>query len=323
MLTLKSRKTIGALVGLCLLGLGGASLSFCPPFVEKKVDQSIPKTIHKMNPKGAKKKSGKEQGKSPHDIKGKQAGKRSSKVDTHSLVPGRNHNYQALSYAYSAKWVNEVLSGKTVITGKKLVFLTFDDGPNNEITPKLLDKLKKEKVPATFFTVGKAISSTTKGVLKREIAEGHAVALHSFSHDYHKLYPNRQANQEMILSEVKENLSALKEQLGKKFHTSVFRYPGGHMSWHGLAATDQALNAMGIEWMDWNAANGDALPASQAPKTRQEMLAFHEKSLNFFPDTGIRVILMHDAHGKKLTLEAVDGVIAYYRQKGYRFAVFY
>ncbi|RLK62826.1 polysaccharide deacetylase [Atopobacter sp. AH10] len=248
-------------------------------------------------------------------------GEKAKKITPEALMPNRNHNYQALSYAYSAKWVNEVLQGKKHITGKKLVFLTFDDGPNNVITPKILDKLKKEKVPATFFTVGKEIGKEKRSILKREIKEGHAIALHSFTHDYHQLYPERKGNKDVIIKEVKANQDALKKQLGDHFHSSVFRYPGGHMSWKDLEESDQLLSEEGIQWIDWNAANGDALDDSQAPKTKDDMITFHKKTLNYFPDRGIRVILMHDAVGKKLTLEALDAIISYYKQEGYIFAV--
>ena len=59
--------------------------------------------------------------------------------------------------------------------------LTFDDGPDPEITPKILDVLKKENAPATFFDIG-LNAEEFPDLLKREIAEGHEVGNHTFTH---------------------------------------------------------------------------------------------------------------------------------------------
>lgn len=57
-------------------------------------------------------------------------------------------------YAYSADKIRKYITGEEPYKGEKLVFLTFDDGVNNQITPQVLDTLKKYKVHATFFLVG-------------------------------------------------------------------------------------------------------------------------------------------------------------------------
>lgn len=65
-----------------------------------------------------------------------------------------------------------------------LAFLTFDGGPNNVITPQVLDILKKNNIKATFFVVGKNINDSTAKPLKRAYNEGHQIAIHSYTHDY-------------------------------------------------------------------------------------------------------------------------------------------
>nr|WP_244310763.1 polysaccharide deacetylase family protein [Paenibacillus ottowii] len=72
------------------------------------------------------------------------------------------------------------------INGKKVVYLSFDDGPSITVTPKILDILKEENVKATFFLVGKAVeeNEVTKKITKRLIREGHAIGNHTYSHDY-------------------------------------------------------------------------------------------------------------------------------------------
>ena len=62
-----------------------------------------------------------------------------------------------------------------------LVALTFDDGPDPTWTPRILDILKREGVPATFFVVGEN-ALTERGLLQRELAEGHEVGSHTYSH---------------------------------------------------------------------------------------------------------------------------------------------
>ena len=59
------------------------------------------------------------------------------------------------------------------------VFLTFDDGPNPEATPALLDVLARERATATFFLIDRHVNDTTASIVRRMFAEGHAVALHS------------------------------------------------------------------------------------------------------------------------------------------------
>ena len=68
------------------------------------------------------------------------------------LMPGENHLVQANSYAYNTAEIRAYIRGEKKYTGKdKLVFLTFDDGPNTSITPQVLATLKKNNVHGTFF----------------------------------------------------------------------------------------------------------------------------------------------------------------------------
>jgi len=60
-----------------------------------------------------------------------------------------------------------------------MVYLTYDDGPNPEATPQLLDALQREGVPATFFLIDAHLTDETAPIVRRMFAEGHAVALHS------------------------------------------------------------------------------------------------------------------------------------------------
>lgn len=85
-------------------------------------------------------------------------------------------NRQAIevaNYAVAPNELQEQLDG--LLQGKeKVAYLTFDDGPNPSITPKVLDILKKENVPATFFVIGKHVE-TYPELVKRAYEEGHYI----------------------------------------------------------------------------------------------------------------------------------------------------
>jgi peptidoglycan/xylan/chitin deacetylase (PgdA/CDA1 family) len=59
------------------------------------------------------------------------------------------------------------------------IYLTFDDGPNREWTPALLDALRDERIAATFFLIDEHVSEETAPIVKRMADEGHAIGLHS------------------------------------------------------------------------------------------------------------------------------------------------
>lgn len=235
----------------------------------------------------------------------------------------KNTTISAKKYAYSADKIRKYMTGEEPYKGEKLVFLTFDDGINNQITPQILDTLKKYKVHATFFLVGNTLTSETQNIVKRIVAEGNAIGFHSLTHDYATLYPNGIVNTEEIRSEIATMRKSIKNILGETFQTTLWRYPGGHMSWGDTEKSDELLKQLGIHWIDWNAMVGDAEPLDKQPTTVEEMLAFHQNSLEVYPDYAIRVVLMHDSVGKELTKQALPKLIEFYQSNGYQFGVLY
>lgn len=79
-----------------------------------------------------------------------------------------------------------VRKGNEKAVKKKYVALTFDDGPSKEYTPKILNILKKNKMKATFFIVGKHAKENPL-IVKRILNEGHEIGGHTYSH--HQLVP--------------------------------------------------------------------------------------------------------------------------------------
>lgn len=238
------------------------------------------------------------------------------------LMPNTNHLVQADSYAYDTAEIRSYIRGEKEYKGKeKLVFLTFDDGPNYEITPQVINILKANQVHGTFFVVGNRVNENTSPVLHQIIYNGNSIGTHSFNHNYEELYPQKVANVDQIKEETLLTQSRLKKVFGESFQSDVWRYPGGHMSWQGTAASDAALSDIGAEWIDWNCMVGDAEPISNRPTTPAGMVEMVDKTLKKNLHTDVAVVLMHDAKNKQLTADSLQGVIDYFKDNGYTFGI--
>lgn len=225
----------------------------------------------------------------------------------------------AESYSYSAKKVEDKLKRMDYSNnGEKIVFLTFDDGTSTTVTPQILKTLKDENVKATFFLTGQNIErggEKAKELIKQEFEEGHAIANHSYSHDYGILYPNRVLNLESFKEDFKKTDVILKDVLGPYFSTEVIRCPGGHMSWKGMQPLDKYLDENGIASIDWNALSGDAEGKKKNP---QELYDYAVKTS---AGKDMVVVLMHDTYGKENTAKALPQIIKYFKDNGYQFKV--
>ena len=82
----------------------------------------------------------------------------------------------------------------------KTITLTYDDGPNPAVTPQLLDLLGREKVPATFFVVGR-YAAQNPDLVRRVIREGHAIGVHTMTHPDIADEPNWREQAEIVANE--------------------------------------------------------------------------------------------------------------------------
>ena len=89
---------------------------------------------------------------------------------------------------------------RKVPTSQKVVALTFDDGPLTESTPMILHILKEKNVKATFFTVGERIKQFPE-LVRQEVAEGHEVGNHSYSHPRLTTQSKKQIEDELLQTE--------------------------------------------------------------------------------------------------------------------------
>jgi len=141
---------------------------------------------------------------------------------------------------------------------EKQVYLTFDDGPSNNITPQILDILKEEEVKATFFVLGSRVEVYPE-LVKREYEEGHFIANHGYSHMYGSVYSSKEA----VLEEYNHTEQVIKNAIGNADYSShLFRFPGGSEGGKYKKVKDEAkefLKANGVEFINWNCLTNDAV----------------------------------------------------------------
>ena len=242
------------------------------------------------------------------------------KPNPDDVVPGMNITYEADKYAVDAKDV-QAMANDTYKGEGKYVFLTFDDGPSNS-TEKILNILKDKDVHGTFFVLGSSIEKDSKKqeYLKEELKSGNAIANHSYSHDFKKLYPGNKLKIDSFMDEFNKTNDIMQSILGGEFDCKVLRMPGGYGTRKyykdpSLKEFDDTLQENGIINVDWNALDGDA---EGKPYSTEEMLNYVKKTSK---GKNHVVILMHDAAGKEKTVEILPQIIDYYKNEGYDFKV--
>lgn len=197
---------------------------------------------------------------------------------------------------------------------EKRCYLTFDDGPTENITPQILDTLRRYNVKATFFEIGSLIQ-TNPSMARRVYEEGHLIANHSDGHNYAKLY----VSTDTFMNEVNECYEAIKDVTGEAEPFKLVRFPGGgfNSSADSYAPVKQeckdALAEYGFYYCDWNALNGDA---EGKTKDADELLDYLIDSIDGQDNI---VVLMHDAAAKQATADALGSIIEYLRGEGYTF----
>lgn len=198
---------------------------------------------------------------------------------------------------------------------EKQIYLTFDDGPSKDITPQILDILKENDVKATFFVLGARVDLYPE-TLKREFNEGHYIANHGYSHEYSRIYENR----DTVFDEFNQCEVSIKNALGnQEYNSFLFRFPGGSRGGRYekvKAEARQLLEEYGVAYTNWNCLTGDAAGNKTKDACIQEMLESKGDQ------NGI-ILLMHDANDKSQTVEALPEIIQYYKNEGYTFKNFY
>ncbi|HOJ36219.1 MAG: polysaccharide deacetylase [Clostridiales bacterium] len=198
------------------------------------------------------------------------------------------------------------LNGK----GKK-IYLTFDDGPS-KLTPQILDILDKYNVKATFFVIG---NGTNHSYLSKIAEKGHAIGLHTYSHNYKYIY----ASEENFFDDLEKISKLVEQETGVV--SKIIRFPGGSSNLSSkfnpgvMSRLAEKVKAKGYEYYDWNCTNGDGTGNNLSVSTL----------INTAVDTALKangdlIMLMHDSAAKKTTVEALPRIIEIFRDAGYTFA---
>lgn len=203
--------------------------------------------------------------------------------------------------------------GKKLVFGEqaKVVYLTFDDGPS-ENTLKILKTLKKYNAKATFFVIGNSKTEYMKNIVE----EGHQIALHTYSHDYGKIYSGTSA--------YFNDLQKIRDLVYKKtgVDTEIMRFPGGasntisaNYSKGIMTKLTKQVEKKGYKYFDWNVNSGDADGTNVPADKIVNNVKRDSKGVSRC------VVLMHDTLAKKTTVKALDKICKYYKDNGYEFDV--
>lgn len=190
-------------------------------------------------------------------------------------------------------------------TEQKTVYLTFDDGPSN-VTPAVLETLRKQKVKATFFVLGEQARSHPE-LINAIWEQGHAIGNHTYNHNYHDLYSGFTA----FWNQIKQTEEAVREITGLR--PQLVRAPGGTYG-HFDDTYFELMEQAGYTVMDWTVDSGDSkrkgVPAAEI--LRDSVASMQASKV---------ILLLHDGAGHSESAQALPEIIARYKAAGYAFDV--
>lgn len=229
-----------------------------------------------------------------------------------TMVPGvYTVNYTTSDRSGNQKtYAQEVTIEENPDLGKKICYLTFDDGPSG-VTQQVLDILTQYGVTGTFFVT--AEKPEHFDMMKKVVDQGSTIALHTYSHDYSKLY----ASDEAYFEDLQQISDLVEQQTGEV--SKVIRFPGGSSNMISADYNEGIMSRLvdeveekGYAYFDWNV---DSTDASGNGVSVDQIVA------NATSGIGVdnAVILMHDTDAKETTVQALPRIIQAYKDAGYTF----
>lgn len=198
-----------------------------------------------------------------------------------------------LSCAPRTSSKSENQSSETETTAPMLVALSFDDGPNNNTTPEVLDILEEHKVPASFFVIGQNINESTAKQMTRAISLGCEIQNHSLTHTF-----MTQLSPEQIADEVRRTDELIEQYTG--IRPWLFRPPYIDHN-ESMHQTIGHTFICGVGCLDWE--------AERSAQQRFDDLMSQVKDGD--------IILLHDFSGNVNTVEALKMIIPELKKRGY------
>ena len=175
---------------------------------------------------------------------------------------------------------------------RKMIALTFDDGPDPTTTPQALAILKKYNAKATFFMVGKNVSANPD-IAKQVRKEGHQIGNHTWDHPQLPKLSLDNAKKEIL-----DTQEAIQKATGVQ--TKITRPPYGAINNAIQYGVDQSFIMWDVDSLDW--------------KTHNTTAILNEVKKEVKPGS---IILMHDIH--QTTIDALPTVLDYLKSQGYTF----
>ncbi|WP_068268579.1 polysaccharide deacetylase family protein [Caviibacter abscessus] len=186
---------------------------------------------------------------------------------------------------------------------KKVVYLTFDDGPTKTTTLEVLRILKENDIKATFFVIGQ-----NPEIYKQIVEQGHKLEIHTYTHKYKEVY----ASVDSYFADLYRLRDLIKETTG--LDPKIVRMPGGSSTTRASRELKKQilrrLKKEGFIFQDWNCDSKDASGKLFSPEEEAENSFCNFKKVN---------LLMHDT--KKSTVLALQHIIDKYKEHGYTFEV--
>jgi peptidoglycan/xylan/chitin deacetylase (PgdA/CDA1 family) len=205
------------------------------------------------------------------------------------------------SMAPTGQWYGRTFTG--LPRGNKLIALTYDDGPNDPHTLRLLDVLAKHDVRATFFLIGRYVHERPE-IVQQIVQAGHVVGNHTFTHPLMIFKSAGEIREELVKCR-----DTLQGAIGE--HSNLFRPPFGGRR----PAVLSTARELGLEPVMWNVTGYDwrALPAAAIELNVAKQIR------------GGDIILLHDGGHKLMgadrsqTVLATDHLIKRYKSQEYEF----
>ena len=187
-----------------------------------------------------------------------------------------------------------------------VIYLTFDDGPGSQ-TARLLEILKKYDAKATFFVVNTPFASTISQIA----ADGHALAMHTATHDFSRVYSSEKA----YFEDLEKIESIIEEYAG--YRPRILRFPGGGSNTVSkkyckgiMTSLTQQVKEKGYLYYDWNVDSDDAGSA----RTPEEVFRNVVEGCSTRKSS---IVLMHDI--KSYTIDAIEDILIWGQANGYTF----
>lgn len=187
----------------------------------------------------------------------------------------------------------------------KTIYLTFDDGPSEE-TLLILSILEKYDIKATFFLCGSE-TEQGKAIIKKIADDGHSIGIHSYSHDYNKIYQSPEA----FLDDMAKTSKLIEDACGIK--PDIYRFPGGSINNYNRSIYIQLIAEItrrGYVYYDWDVSGQDASNSAN-------WTSIYRNVTNGVKGKNSSIILLHST--KEKTVTVLEDLIIELKNDGYSF----